>query len=1189
MKTLSTLQEQERVKQGQDVTWVVRVDWPAPTGPVYYTNRIGVLEGLDPGPLAEVLRVSGLMRLAPGGFSDRSARSDALVTMQPVKTAGTQIPVANSLMSLMTLHNLEGVVVRVGTLFKIDGSEDESDIAWGGLYKVDSFSVEGQWLIDLYLVDYALEVDEIEIGRVIKAADFPLAPDESFGKLMQIVWGKVRDLPLIPVAVGWESKLDGSILADDLIIAVDRVDNWPGGNVVVQIGAEWILVTAVDEEARTLGTAASPCQRGYLGSLAAEHGDREIVRQSTTYFYLVADHECKSVGNVRIGERVLAPAEYEVYTEEIGGQTIQALRTSSLPILDEISAASVTERLAGPENWAVAAGNAAADAAFAFDEDGVFTAAVVSPGATPLRLTFTRDLTAFRGVLKRLRLLVEYQANRRWAASTHPLLRVWKDAAVVKEIELDRPSEVDVHVEGDEHDHSDLVRYDSRPLFQSVQQKAAWFEFGPTSLGAGVTNPLGSWDRQFQVGTSPMTLINGVGGSYDITYKYVLSQGTGAVRSVSLRLAHAAASADFFILDLIGSNRHFNNPQEFVIARLEGNFFNQYKVENKKWTAGDPTHGFFYGTNGALTRNGYQLRLEDFTNALFRVRLQINKGLFTTDQIFEVWLDVEHDLEIAGASTNIEDQRTSGGTDLQAVNGIRATSRVTKRIDLSALAAGDWDWAQGVEIEVTAGGVEAGLQLLMLNFTMEAEYRAVQSRLAPFDVIADVEGRMDTVGDLIENPADVLLDLLVNFGGVLTGYIDTDSFAAARDDLAARGYKFARALRSRESLGVLMGEAAWQARSRFGIEADKFRMKFRRVPAVEDVVFDITDEMVLTRRPLMERSSTGDLKNEVAIYYDENLDDADAGALRVAEARNDTSIDLYGLKRKTFNAKWFTNREDAAVQDLVNFLTAVMSVKRSIVEIETPPLGVALETDDVVSVELPGLSSFGEVVRTVRRSLARVAIMINLQGLFQPRVDSSHQFAWRVWEYDALTYIEFRGPSVEYVLRWYIDGRLVAEMDKFGNWRLRGEMRFEPAWAYDVSPSQGTLQDYSQFSNAAGIWYDATEKRIYMAARNADADSILSGWSDNLFHDICYWDHDGDFVGGFNVGEKTGFTSNRRAWPFAGVYTDAPATDPNKWRLAFSINAADLVEQSFVQVAFDGADFSADFVTRGEVIERQFN
>jgi len=73
---------------------------------------------------------------------------------------------------------------------------------------------------------------------------------------------------------GATDTLNGGIDADDTIITLNDMTGFtePGNHgFVVRIGTEDILVRGVNLVGETLGTATSPCERGYNGTTAASH------------------------------------------------------------------------------------------------------------------------------------------------------------------------------------------------------------------------------------------------------------------------------------------------------------------------------------------------------------------------------------------------------------------------------------------------------------------------------------------------------------------------------------------------------------------------------------------------------------------------------------------------------------------------------------------------------------------------------------------------------------------------------------------------------------------------------------------------------------------------------------------------------------------------------------------------------
>ncbi len=336
MKTLSATQETRRTGTAWSVIWLVHLIVDGTTS--YYSTRALTLSGNDYSPIL----------LSPGSSSRTLGRErypSGIID-------GTIIRFANHNRDIETLWNAEtgglvGATAEIGFLFGPAAGEDADDIIWiAGKYEVDDFLVQPESLTcDLICVDPMLSRGELPVGLIINRHMFPEADFESYGQMAPIVFGQCKDCKLLPVAVGYQSTLKGSLEPNERIITVEAITDFPSSG-TVQIGDEKIYYPIKNTGNKTLGQIGSLCDRGFDGTTEITHADNSFVTEvrADGYDFLVASHPVNDVTNVRAEGHPIDSGDYSESTisktpqGSTNTQHVTVLSFPSLPTIQRTSA-----------------------------------------------------------------------------------------------------------------------------------------------------------------------------------------------------------------------------------------------------------------------------------------------------------------------------------------------------------------------------------------------------------------------------------------------------------------------------------------------------------------------------------------------------------------------------------------------------------------------------------------------------------------------------------------------------------------------------------------------------------------------------------------------------------------------------------------------------------------------------------
>lgn len=246
-------------------------------------------------------------------------------------------------------------------------------------------------------------IDDRLMGRLITLTDFPLAPPESIGLVIPIVFGNVELSTGRVINTNAIGRLFFNHFASDAFIKLQDSTDFPSSG-TVQIGDEQITYTAKNDAAGEL----TGVTRGANGTIASDHAKDSEVRELGLFVVKFADHAVDRLDTFKIldpngnlGEPVPSPASVD-YAEA----------TATWNELPKIRSSGVESLFHRVHFNAPAVGNAATDAQYAGRENpgyGTFDYAKVSPGSPLVVNTNTVDLGT-PGDIKRVWLAIVHDS-----------------------------------------------------------------------------------------------------------------------------------------------------------------------------------------------------------------------------------------------------------------------------------------------------------------------------------------------------------------------------------------------------------------------------------------------------------------------------------------------------------------------------------------------------------------------------------------------------------------------------------------------------------------------------------------------------------------------------------------------------------------------------------------------------------
>lgn len=413
MRTLTQSALNESLRYGQNVAWVLSIQWPA--GTAHYAHRTVTLPG---GTLSAALKDSGRLissRESGIGPAARPASSRLRISLT---LDGPESP---SVRERLAACDPEGLEVRWGLLFLDPAGagnlEDWIPLFWGVVER----AVVTRVALELDCLDMLSARGRERFGRELCAADLPEPGSAAEGRMLPWIFGAPGQVELIPWRTGRSLALVHDVEPRDTAIALQSVDNLPETG-VVQIGDERLEYDALDPTAKTLGSPAVPLRRTEPGWHDA--GSPARLLPPGGFEWLVAGHPCRVVRNLLSDGLPVAEGLYAVTTEAWQGETVQKAVLPKWPTQIAYRPDTHTLRLNGesqPGVWGVESSSTALNALFALDAYPHTTRAEISVSAKSLVAGWLGDLSGAEqryGQFAAARLIALVEAEQIWEPST---------------------------------------------------------------------------------------------------------------------------------------------------------------------------------------------------------------------------------------------------------------------------------------------------------------------------------------------------------------------------------------------------------------------------------------------------------------------------------------------------------------------------------------------------------------------------------------------------------------------------------------------------------------------------------------------------------------------------------------------------------------------------------------------------
>ena len=922
----------------------------------------------------------------------------------------------------------EGKAARIMLFFEGTTASDVIGLFSGHL---DRLTLAGPDSIELRLAGFFSRYDRALPGDVVSFGDFPKADAEDVGKSMPVVYGDVPGLPTLKVKTGRTTYLNGSILANDTTIEVDDATGFPASGALL-IEEEEVTYTGISDDVFT------GCTRGANGTQAVDHLNRgEVIEYMAEHIYLVAGYACKAVDNVRVSG---APVEQGACTVNLNntglvqGRSLATLTFVNRPKVRRYSRASRFLEMQFDET---AAGNEAVNPSYCYDTTLEGFATLVSKisgsaGNDTLRIRQTTDVSGYGskyGEILKAFLMVEHFESKTLdddylsgyiAGQSYNLAKPSDEdtAGGGGDVDIDHGH---VHSITGEHTHTMTVK--KEPVFtnnvvQTGGTTGSWSELddiaGSNLNKSGFTTQVNT-DRSLQCTVAATT-------------------AKGSVQKIQFccRRGESNMAGSFYL-------------RFYLNGALEKTYLVSGASTPQTWKSGWETiSGLDWGDLEAS--NTYIL----ITPA---------SGNSQNIRLFGAW----YELEYLEQPANYEGSGVKDSGDVNSHNAANAnvineapisSTSVVEGIDITNLVARDWSWFNKREVRVNYNvvGSDDGVTGYLLHVWFEIEFAPFEEIVSD-QVTCDVRGIEtigDATGDLIENPVDVIEHIITNRLGLdKDTYIDSTSFAAARQSLETAAARFAFALLSDTGAAGLLRSLAEQARCRLKFDGGKFRVLYRPdsfgPPAREIVSSDL-----LLGSPSIRHMGLSGVANNIIGYHSRDYRKRGAAPDQYSDfvfSEDNQSKAAYGTRERVMEL--FALRDASYAQDLLDFIVARHAepvrryVWRSFLS------HIDLERGDVVEVtdlDMDILKVKGEIVNC--SLLAASEAKRDPDSIaFEAELESSAMY----WSAQDGTYIRLVGNAFYFVLRRDLVARMTSDGVLYIKGFVVGDQTLPPASANPIS------------------------------------------------------------------------------------------------------------------------------------------
>lgn len=318
--------------------------------------------------------------------------------------------------------------------------------------------------------------------------------------------------------------------------------------------------------------------------------------------------------------------------------------------------------------------------------------------------------------------------------------------------------------------------------------------------------------------------------------------------------------------------------------------------------------------------------------------------------LLELWLEVQY---IAMTPTiALTDQGLGSDLDAVALPDQNTGELRTAVLDITDLVT-DWNDFFGASWKISYIGTTSNTNFIVAEFYVIGEAQLFEKTVSP-TVWVDIDG-VDSAGDgtgtLLENPSDIIKDILENRMSVSPSDIDSASFAASKATMASDNYEFAFALLRRRQSKDVLAELAWQCRCRLINEGGVYKLIYR------DDAFGTADgtlsaTQILPGAMTFEYDTSG-IVNELVGYYSEDytLIGNQLEAFKSITKIDSASQTAYSILKR--DEQMWAIRDQATADGVLAFILSTLKDPIQTITFNTFLDFLQLERSDIISVTDP--------------------------------------------------------------------------------------------------------------------------------------------------------------------------------------------------------------------------------------------
>ena len=224
---------------------------------------------------------------------------------------------ADSFTSLFT--DYDPIYSKVTLYETYEGASAAGDLVTRFVGTVEDIDMERE-RVTINCTSYEISVMNKVSIEVCDQDSYPGADPDDWGKILPIIYGNAKRVPMRAVDAGEMTTLSEDINSTVTVINVTDASGFPAGGGTIQIDIEEITYSY------TSGNQFVGCTRGANGTDADAHDAGATVAEIQSEYFYVLDHPIKSIDNVYVvhrdnGQNILQDSSlYTIYTGQTGDE-----------------------------------------------------------------------------------------------------------------------------------------------------------------------------------------------------------------------------------------------------------------------------------------------------------------------------------------------------------------------------------------------------------------------------------------------------------------------------------------------------------------------------------------------------------------------------------------------------------------------------------------------------------------------------------------------------------------------------------------------------------------------------------------------------------------------------------------------------------------------------------------------------